>query len=107
MAQLNSIQKIVQISGASLNGNDVFPIYQNSFSKFTINAPSLQTINALPPLLAPYGRYTLASTADVLFRQQIGTIPTDNPLIVFNDINGKKTGFICGEGIWRSGENDS
>ena len=101
VAQLNSIQKIVQISGASLNGNDVFPIYQNSFSKFTINAPSLQTINALPPLLAPYGRYTLASTADVLFRQQIGTIPTDNPLIVFNDINGKKTGFICGEGIWR------
>lgn len=101
LGQFNSVQKILQISGSSLNGNDVFPLYQSSFSKFTINASALKTIQALPPLLSPFGRYQLATTADVLYKQQIGSIPTDNPLVLFNEVNGKKIGMICGEGVWR------
>jgi hypothetical protein len=101
LAQFNSFQKILQINGTSLNGNDVFPIYQSSFSKFTINENTLKVIQTLPPLLAPYGKYQIAATAEVLYKQQIGSIPTDNPLVLVNELNGKKTGFICGEGIWR------
>lgn len=101
LSQFNTIQKILQINGSSLNGNDVFPIYQPSFSKFTINENTLKVIQTLPPLLAPYGKYQIAATAEVLYKQQIGSIPTDNPLVLVNEINGKKTGVICGEGIWR------
>ena len=101
LAQLNALQNILQISNTTQNGNDVFPIYQSSFSKFTLNETTLKLIQTLPPLLSPYGKYQLAATADVFYKQQIGSIPTDNPLIVFNEVNGKKTGFICGEGIWR------
>ncbi len=101
LGQFNTIQKILQISGSSLNGNDVFPLYQSSFSKFTLSESALKTIQTLPPLLAPYGRYQAATTADIFYRQQIGSIQTDNTLILFNEVNGKKTGMICGEGIWR------
>ncbi len=101
LAQFNSFQKILQINGTSLNGNDVFPIYQSTFSKFTINENTLKVIQTLPPLLAPYGKYQIAATVEVLYKQQIGSIPTDNPLVLVNELNGKKTGFICGEGIWR------
>ena len=101
LAQFNALQKILQISGSSLNGNDVFPIYQSSFSKFTLNETVLKTIQTLPPLLSPFGKYQIASTAEVFYKQQIGSVPTDNPLILFNEVNGKKTGMICGEGIWR------
>lgn len=101
IAQFNTIQRILQISGASLNGNDVFPVYQPSFSKFTLNEATLTTIQNLPPLLAPFGKYQLATTADVFYKQQIGNIRTDNPLMVFNEVNARKIGMICGEGIWR------
>jgi hypothetical protein len=101
IGQFNTIQKILQISGSSLNGNDVFPIYQSSFSKFTMSEAALKTIQTLPPLLAPFGRYQAAATADIFYRQQIGNIQTDNPLIIFNEVNGHKTGIICGEGLWR------
>ena len=101
LTQLNTVQNLVQISGSSQNGNDVFPVYLATFSKFTMNESALKTIQTLPPLLAPFGRYQVASTADVLFRQQIGNIKTDNPLMLFNEVNGKKIGIICGEGVWR------
>ena len=101
VAQFNTLQKILQISGASLNGNDVYPVYESSFSKFTLSESALRIIPTLPPVLAPYGKYQLSSTADVLYKQQIGSIPTENPFILFNEVNGKKTGMICGEGIWR------
>lgn len=99
--QFNTLQKIIQITGSTLNGNDVFPIYQSAFSKFTINANTLQTIRSLPPLLAPFGKYQTSITADVLFAQQIGNIPTESPLFLVNEVNGKKTGILCGEGVWR------
>lgn len=101
IAQFNMLQKILQINSSSFNGNDVYPVYQTSFSKFTLSEQTIKTISSLPPLLAPYGKYQLATTADVLFKQQIGNVPTENPLILFNEVNGKKTGMICGEGIWR------
>lgn len=101
LGMFNSLQQTLQISGTAQSGNDVFPIYLSSFSKFTLTESTLKTIEALPPLLAPFGRYAISNNTDVLFRQQIGSIPTENPLMAFNEINGKKMGFICGEGIWR------
>ena len=101
IAQLNMLQKIVQFPTTAANGNDVVPIYSAAFSKFSLTENTLKTISGLPPLLSPFGKYQTAATADILFKQQIGTIPTDQPLILFNEVNGKKSGFICGEGIWR------
>jgi hypothetical protein len=101
LVQFNAVQKIVQINGSVQNGNDVEPVYVSSFSKFTVSEPALRTIDALPPLLAPYGKYQVASTADVLYKQKIGNVTTDNPLVLFNETNGKKTAVLCAEGWWR------
>ncbi|MBK9329716.1 MAG: VWA domain-containing protein [Sphingobacteriales bacterium] len=101
VAQFNTLQNILQITGTSQNGNDVYPVYQPSFSKFTTNENTIKGIQSLPPLLAPYGKYLAATTSDIFLKQQIGNVPTNNPLILMNEVNGKKTGIICGEGIWR------
>jgi hypothetical protein len=101
LPQFNALQKILQISGAAQSGNDVYPVYQSSFSKFTVNEQTMRTIQSFPPLLSPFGKYQAATTADIFYKQQIGNVPTDNPLILFNEVNGKKVGMVCGEGIWR------
>ncbi len=101
LSQYNSLQQILQVTGSSLNGNDVYPVYNPAFSKFTLTESTQKTIQTLPPLLAPFGKYLIATTLDIFYKQKIGSVPTGNPLIAFNEVNGKKTGIICGEGIWR------
>lgn len=101
LSQFNTLQKIVQINNTTQNGNDVYPVFQSSFSKFVLSPQTIQTLSALPPLLSPFGKYQQAATADVLCKQQIGNVKTENPLIVLSEINGKKTGIICAEGLWR------
>ncbi len=101
IAQLNTLQTIVQIAGNTMNGNDVDPVFQNSFSKFTLSESALKTYATMPPLLAPFGKYQVSPSADILFKQKIGNITTGLPLVLFNEFNGKKTGVICAEGLWR------
>jgi hypothetical protein len=57
----------------------------------------------LPPLLVPFGSYTTASAATVLFKQKIGTITTNYPLLAFADDDGQRTAILAGEGLWRWG----
>ncbi|MCB9033599.1 MAG: hypothetical protein H6553_07165 [Chitinophagales bacterium] len=101
LSLLNTIQDNLKINGSSLNGNDVYPIYQSSFSKFILTDETLKRIKNLPPLLAPFGKYTTSNNVAVLFNQQIGKVATNNPLWCSFDVNNKKIGFICAEGIWR------
>ena len=97
----NNLQNLLKISGSSLNGNDVFPIPQSNFSKFVLDEQSTNILKQLPPILTPYGKYSVNPNADILFRQQLGKVPTNNPLILFADENNKKTGIFAGEGWWR------
>ncbi len=101
LAQYNGLQQVVQVTGSAQSGNEVNPIYNTTFSKFTLSETTLKTIQTLPPLLAPFGKYQIATTLDILYKQKIGNISTGNPLIAFNEVNGKKIGVICGDGIWR------
>lgn len=54
-----------------------------------------------PPLTAPFGNYTAGAGLEVLAWQRIGSVNTRQPLIAFSSRGQQKTGWICGEGIWR------
>jgi len=97
----NSIQNNLQINGSATNGNDVQVIYQPTFSKFILDEQDLKVLQQLPPLLAPFGKYNLKSNADNLFLQRIGNVNTQNPLFLFVEEQGKKTGILAAEGLWR------
>jgi hypothetical protein len=97
----NTLQNLLKISGSSLNGNDVQPIFQSMFSNFAMDEKYINTLKQLPPILSPFGKYDTKANANVLFKQQIGKIATENPLILFFDENNKKTGIFAGEGWWR------
>lgn len=97
----NAIQKNVQINGSASNGNDVQVIYQPSFSKFILDEQFIKFLQQLPPLLSPHGKYQTKSNAAILFTQKIGNLATENPLLAFFDEQGKKTGIMTAEGLWR------
>ena len=37
----------------------------------------------------------------MLFQQKIGSVETENPIYIFNELNGYKTCLFLGDGLWR------
>lgn len=71
------------------------------FDLFTLSNATQNLIVDYPPLVAPFGTYKLSAGTQTLLSQKIGMIETEFPLFYFTTINSKKTGVICGEGLWR------
>ena len=98
---VNNSQLGLSISGNSKQLSDVQGVVNQNFSFFTINKELKPLLNQLPPLNAPFGKYNLATSADVLLNQKIGAVETENPLLYFSKNADHKFGVLLGEGIWR------
>lgn len=81
--------------------NPVIANVNPSFSLFTLSDETRHALPEFPPLLTPFGRYSLNTANSILLNQQIGAVRTDDPLLVFFESGDMKTGVLCGEGIWR------
>lgn len=91
----------VSIAARGLSVTDAQPKLQPNFALFTLSDELKRAFPLFPPLQSPYGDYTTSNGTTALLMQQIGTVTTTYPLIAFNEQNGKRTGIICGEGLWR------
>ncbi|QJD94743.1 VWA domain-containing protein [Mucilaginibacter robiniae] len=101
LAGFNTEQKAVQIASTRPDMQEVFALPVNNFSAFTLSDSTQNKIAHLPPLLAPFGNYGTSNTAATLFRQRIGNVSTDYPLLTFNEAEGRRTAVLTGEGLWR------
>ncbi len=101
LGNFNSQQKVTRINSSRLEMQEVFAQPVNDFTAFTLSDSSRKKIAALPPLLAPYGSYTLPPPGDVLLKQRIGSVETAFPLLSFADEGGQRIGVLNGEGLWR------
>ncbi|WP_316823308.1 hypothetical protein [Pedobacter gandavensis] len=99
--RFNSLQKLVSINGAGSNIQEAFPIVNADFTSFAIDPASVKVIEDFDPLLAPFGKVLVNGTASVALKQRIGKIKTDAPQLFFVNDNGRKSGYLLGEGLWR------
>jgi len=104
LSGLNFNQKLVKIGASPQQMQEVFAQAQPAFTAFTLSDSTLRKIAMFPPLLVPFGNYGASvAPAGILFRQKIGQVQTTYPLLAFGDDNGKRTGIMLGEGVWRWG----
>lgn len=96
----NTLQTGIQIQ-QSTSFEQVTAQVQNQFSLFRFDPTQMSELQNLPPLLVPFSDVTLHPAMEVFATQSIQSIKTDRPLIAYGRIDGKKRGFIAGEGIWR------
>ncbi len=76
--------------------------FNKNFSLFELDNNIKDFVEQAPPLLSPFGNYSVSGNNSILFYRQIKRISTKNPLFMFHSgIDGKKTAVITGEGIWR------
>ncbi|RYE21748.1 MAG: hypothetical protein EOP45_09155, partial [Sphingobacteriaceae bacterium] len=101
IAQLNSLQKLVNISGSNQSMQEVFAAPNASFTSFILSDSAKTKISNFPPLLAPFGNYGTNGSASIILKQKIGSVTTSYPLLVFAEENSRRLAVLTGEGLWR------
>nr|NQU91497.1 hypothetical protein [Bacteroidota bacterium] len=99
--QFNSLNTGMRVSADNITFNEVLPVRNEEFVLFSLSPQLSDAIKAYPPLLSPFGSFQTLNSANIMLYQQIGSLVTAYPLILFNQNLEDKTGVIAGEGLWR------
>lgn len=97
----NQLSAGVVIPPATVGNNDAYALVNNDFKLFSLSDEVLKSVTQFPPLSSPFGNYKTGTSTDILFKQRIGNVPTNTPLIIFNQDAERKSCVVCGEGLWR------
>jgi len=97
----NQIQKEVHIGNANATVQEAYSHVNTGFTAFNLDDRAVKQIEAYDPLLMPFGKVQFNGNATVVLNQRIGKIDTENPQLFFMSDNGRKTGYLIGEGLWR------
>ena len=89
------------VSNSGNRNNEAEPVYVKTFSLFTISDELKKIVNDLPAVECPFGNYQTNPSGSVLFYQKIGSVETQNPMMLFNTSGEVKTGTFTGDGLWK------
>jgi len=103
MEALNGLGVGVRVEGAQRTATtDAQPLFEPAFALFQVDARVSQAFERFPPLQVPFGKYQAGQGAVVCFRQRIGMVRTEQPLLlVQRPQSGARSAVITGEGLWR------
>ena len=101
LPQLNALAQGATISPLAGSGEEAQAILNNSYATFNLSEDFKEIISRFPPLQVSFADYGLEAGFTPLFYQKIMNVETTKPLLATGTLNGRKTGFIFGEGIWR------
>lgn len=85
----------------SSKNNDAEGVYQKEFSLFTLSDELKNYIKDFPAVATPFRNGAVVNGANILIAQKIGVVETEDPLLLFTEINGVKTAQFLGDGIWK------
>lgn len=91
----------LKISIANSKLNETEAVLNKNFSLFNLSDELKKFIKDLPAVNCYFGNYSTSASANSLLYQKIGFVETENPLILFNENSGLKSGVVVGDGIWR------
>jgi len=101
LPQLNAFSQGAVISPLAGSGEEAQASLNKSYSTFNLSEDFKEIVQRFPPLQVSFADYSLDAGFTPLFYQKIMNIETAKPLIATGTLNGRKTGYIFGEGIWR------
>ncbi len=99
--QLNALSQGVKISPLAKSGEEAQAVINPLYATFNLSEDFKDMVTRFPPLQVSFADYELETGFTPLFNQKIMNVETDKPLLATGTVNGRKTGFIFGEGIWR------
>jgi hypothetical protein len=99
--QLNALSAGVEIEPLAGSAEEAQALINPAYGTFTLSENFREIAPKFPPLFAPFANYNLEPEFTTLLYQKLNNIETSKPLLATGVFNGRKTGFIFGEGIWK------
>ncbi|EDM35019.1 hypothetical protein PBAL39_08070 [Pedobacter sp. BAL39] len=100
-SRFNQLQSQVSFSGNNNTLQEAFAEVNADFTQFGLDAGAVKVINGFDPLQVPMGVLKVNGNGMIALSQRIGKIKTGAPQLFFMNENGRKSGYLMGEGIWR------
>lgn len=97
----NRLQSGIQVVGFRGQTDDVNVFLHSGFKSFTMPQNSETFFGNVPPIRVPMASWKSSNANQTLFYQKMGRLETDKPLLVFNEVEGRKTAVFSGLGLWR------
>ncbi|MGL4629594.1 MAG: vWA domain-containing protein [Leadbetterella sp.] len=97
----NKLQPILSISTSGFKLDKAMASRNMSFQKFALDPNTESILNKLPPLLMPFGEYSLLKGSENVLTQKINGVQTERTLLAVNENAKVKMAVIAGEGIWQ------
>ncbi len=91
----------IKINSALNRFNDAEAFINPSFGLFTISDELKKFTKELPAIKTFFGNYVMGNGTNALIDQRIGVVETDNPILIFSEINGLKNSVFIGDGLWK------
>jgi len=94
----------LQVKQRNRSFDEAQGIYKENFDLFKLNEGMSEFVKNAPPLISPFGKYSVSAKAEILFQRAIKQINTGQPLFIINPNssgNTSKSAVVAGEGIWR------
>lgn len=100
-AAINENLPGLKINSSYNKQNETEALLNKNFTLFNLSDELKNFIKDFPAVNTHFGNYIVSPGANSLLFQKIGVVETENPLILFNDNSGRKTGIMAFDGIWR------
>lgn len=97
--QLNQLQNSLTFSAQQITTTSATANFNANNNSLYFDENTAKQLADFPPLQLAYGRYNLNSQSQVILRQQIGYVATDEPLLSVD--NSNNLAFLMGEGFWK------
>lgn len=97
----NALESGLKIQARSQAKNESQPIINRTFSLFSLSAENKEAFERLPPLITPFAEYALSPTLQTVLFQKIGSVATQQPLVLAGMKDNKRIVIFTGENCWR------
>ena len=101
LPQLNTFNQGAKIVPLAGSGEEAQPAYNSTYATFNLSEDFIEILPQFPPLQVAFADYEMEADFTPLFYQKLKGIETGKPLMATGKLNGRKIGYIFGEGIWR------
>ncbi len=91
----------VKINSSFNRYNETEPYVDNSFSLFGLSAELRNFLKQAPALKSFFGNYITLNSTNTLINQRLGEVETENPILIFTELNGLKCAVFIGDGLWK------
>ena len=103
-AKLNSYDLGLKVAQYNTVFDDANAFVNPNFIDFEISDKLSLLLQTSPPLIVPFGNFTLSPQMKTILSQKVKNVKTSKPLVAFSNTviaSNSSVGYIMGENIWR------